>query len=240
MIRRPRPTSDTDDLAHRSLRTARMEAFSDGVFAIAITLLVLEISLPESGTISEGLRGLWPSYVAYVTSFLTIGGVWLAHSLMTEYLTVADSVLLRLNLPLLMVVSFLPFPSRLLAETMDDTEDARVAAPFYGLVLLTLTVLVAVMWRYAVRADLVRRDVDPAEVRSVTRRLTPTPALYAAAIVTGLVLPRLASLFFMAIALYVLYPAAAGYRAVAPSTASGSTSAAEPEAEDGPDARGGS
>ncbi|MCU0260713.1 MAG: TMEM175 family protein [Ilumatobacteraceae bacterium] len=215
MIRRPqlRPSGgdDGDDVA-RNLRTARMEAFSDGVFAIAITLLVLEISLPEDESIGHGLLTLWPSYVAYVTSFLTIGGVWLSHTLITEYLSSADAILLRLNLALLLMVSFLPFPSRLLAESMNDTEDARIVAPFYGLVLLALGILVSAMWRYGVRAGLVRPDADDIEVRSIGRRLSPALGFYVVSIAIGLLLPRLAPLLYMAIAVYVLVPIASGYR----------------------------
>lgn len=207
MIRRIRRSPEGGRLS-QSLRTTRMDAFSDGVFAIAITLLVLEISLPEDKAIGEGVLHLWPSYVAYLTSFLTIGGVWLSHTVISEYLARVDSVFLRLNLALLMVVSFLPFPTRLIAETMDDTEDARVAAPLYGFVLLALVVLLAAMWRYAVRAGLLRSDADDDDVRVTSKRFTPRIALYAVAIAVGFVLPRAGSLLYMAIAIYVLVPAA--------------------------------
>ena len=99
-----------------SLRTARLEAFSDGVFAIAITLLVLEISVPAHA--EDDLLGAvldqWPSYLAYFVSFATIGAIWLAHTAVTEYLDHADRWLMRINLLLLLFVSFLPFPMKLL------------------------------------------------------------------------------------------------------------------------------
>jgi uncharacterized membrane protein len=104
----------------RQFRTNRLEAFSDGVFAIAITLLVLEISVP-AGAETHLLRAVldqWPSYLAYVVSFSTIGAVWVAHSAITEYLVGADLGLVRLNLLPLLVVSFLPFPTKLLAESI--------------------------------------------------------------------------------------------------------------------------
>ena len=81
-------------------RTGRMEAFSDGVFAIAITLLILDIAVP-AGSENDLLGALgdqWPSYLAYTVSFATIGAVWFAHTVITEYLDHADSVLIRLNL----------------------------------------------------------------------------------------------------------------------------------------------
>jgi uncharacterized membrane protein len=108
-----------------------MEAFSDGVFAIAITLLVLELSVP-AGSGDRLLRAFaeqWPSYLAYVVSFATIGAVWVGHSVITEYLERADAGLIRLNLLLLMVVSFLPFPTRLLAEYVREGRAERVARP---------------------------------------------------------------------------------------------------------------
>jgi uncharacterized membrane protein len=213
-MKRPRlsPADDNGDLDVRQLRTARLEAFSDGVFAIAITLLVLEISMPEDDPIGDGLLSLWPSYVAYMTSFLTIGGIWLSHTLMTEHLRTTDAILMRLNLAVLLFVSFLPFPTRLLAETMNDTEDARVAAPFYGAILLVLGVLLAAMWRYSVSAGLIRSDTADEDIAALTQRLSPAVLLYLVAIVIGLLLPRLAPLLYISIAIFVLVPIASGYR----------------------------
>ena len=102
----------------RGFRTGRLEAFSDGVFAIAVTLLILDIGV--SGTaghdLGAAIRGLWPSYLAYVASFSTIGAAWLGHNAITEYLERTDAAFVRLNLLLLLAISFLPFPTRLVAE----------------------------------------------------------------------------------------------------------------------------
>ena len=87
-----------------------MEAFSDGVFSIAATLLVLEIAVHPPGTALEQLGREWPAYLGYLISFLTIGAAWIAHDAMTDRLTRADSLLLRINLLLLLVVAFLTFP----------------------------------------------------------------------------------------------------------------------------------
>jgi uncharacterized membrane protein len=95
----------------------RLEAFSDGVFAIAITLLVLELSIGSSGTALERVLGAWPFYLAYIVSFLTIGAAWLAHTVITHRLLNVDAILLRLNLLLLLFVSLLPFPTRLVADS---------------------------------------------------------------------------------------------------------------------------
>src|SRR5262245_58207594 len=153
-------------------RTNRLEAFSDGVFAIAITLLVLEISVPP-GSESDLLRAVldqWPSYVAYLVSFSTIGVLWLGHSAITEYLERTDALLVRLNLLLLMFVSFIPFPTKLLAENSGHDNPARVAATIYGLTLLVASVLLAIIWRYALRERLIRPDAADEEVATLTKR----------------------------------------------------------------------
>ena len=95
--------------SRRVLGKGRMEAFSDGVFAIAITLLVLDVAVHPPGTPLEQVLHAWPAYVAYVVSFLTIGAAWLAHTSLTDRLAQSDSIFLRLNLLVLLVVAFLPF-----------------------------------------------------------------------------------------------------------------------------------
>src|SRR6187399_935032 len=99
-----------------SMSPSRMEAFSDGVFSIAATLLVLEIAVHPPGTALELLGNEWPGYLGYAISFLTIGAAWIAHNSITDRLTRADSLLLRINLLLLFAVAFIPFPTKLIAE----------------------------------------------------------------------------------------------------------------------------
>jgi uncharacterized membrane protein len=185
-----------------------MEAFSDGVFAIAITLLILEIAVPAGS--EEDLWGalgdLWPSYLAYLVSFATVGAVWIAHTVITEYLDHADSVLLRLNLLLLVLISFLPFPTKLLAEFVHEREPVRVAATVYGVNLLLAMVMVSVIWRYAVRAGLVQPDLADDDVKTLTKRLTPTLGVYVVMILVGLFLPVVAVFGYLAIALFILIP----------------------------------
>jgi uncharacterized membrane protein len=189
-------------------RTTRTEAFSDGVFAIAITLLVLEIGVP-AGAEDDLWRALvdqWPSYLAYIVSFATIGAVWFAHTVITEYLHHTTSVFVRLNLLLLLVVSFLPFPTRLLAEYIGRSESARVAATVYGINLLLASLLVSALWRYAVHTKLVRRDLATEDVVALTRRLTPGLAGYVGMIVLGLFVPVIAVVGYFAIAVFILVP----------------------------------
>jgi uncharacterized membrane protein len=191
----------------RQVRTARLEAFSDGVFAIAITLLVLEISVP-AGSDDDLLNALldqWPSYLAYVVSFATIGAIWLVHTVVTEYLGSADAMLVRLNLLLLMLVSFIPFPTRLLAE-YHGGDAGRVSTTIYGLNLLLTAVVVSGLWRYAVHQQLLRPDTSDKDVQTITTKLTPGMAGYVALIALGAVLPTVAVIGYLAIALYILVP----------------------------------
>ena len=190
------------------LRTVRMEAFSDGVFAIASTLLVLEIAVP-AGSEDDLLRAVvdqWPSYLAYLVSFATIGAIWLKHTVLTEYLAGATAVLIRLNLLLLLVVSFLPFPTRLVAEHIRVADAERVATTVYGVNLLLASVLTAVLWRYAVRERLVRPDTTDEEVTRLGQQLVPSVGGYVVMILAGLFLPVLAVLGYLVIALYIIVP----------------------------------
>lgn len=190
------------------LRTARLEAFSDGVFAVAITLLVLEIAIPAGS--EDDLLGAvldqWPSYLAYVVSFATVGAIWLAHTAVTDYLHHADTVLMRLNLLLLMMVSFLPFPTKLLAESVEHEEAGKIAATFYGLSLLAASVVMAGLWRYAVRHHLVRPEAGDDDVNVLSKKLTPGLAFYLVMLGLGLFLPVVAVFGYLAIAVFYLIP----------------------------------
>ncbi len=192
----------------RGFQTGRLEAFSDGVFAIAVTLLVLDIAVAGDASkhLLRSVADLGPSYLAYVTSFSTIGAAWLAHNAITEYLDRADAAFVRLNLLLLLIVSFLPFPTRLFADYIGQDSAERVAVTFYGLTLLLASVMLWVLWRYAVRARLVRLDLADEEVELLTQRLTPGLASYLVLIAAGLFLPVIAVAGYLAIALYYIVP----------------------------------
>jgi TMEM175 potassium channel family protein len=189
-------------------RTNRLEAFSDGVFAIAITLLVLEISVPEhsEADLLAAVLAQWSSYLGYVVSFSTIGAIWLAHNAITEHLTAVDTTLQRLNLLLLLVVAFIPFPTRLLAEYAEYNEAERVAATVYGATLLLAAVMVSVVWRYARRSGLVEAKIRDDDIRYLTSRLTPGLAGYAVMLLVGLVIPRVAVFGYLVIAVFFLLP----------------------------------
>lgn len=191
-------------------RTARLEAFSDGVFAIAITLLVLDLGVPATRNSEQYLlRAIgheWPGYLGYIVSFATIGALWLGHNAITDYLDRADTTLLRLNLLLLLFVSFLPFPTRMLSEFVDFDRAERVAVTFYGLTLLIASALLSVLWRYALHARLVRADAGDEEITLLTQRLTPGLAGYVVLIVVGLFYPVVAVFGYLVIASFFLMP----------------------------------
>jgi TMEM175 potassium channel family protein len=191
-----------------SLRTSRMEAFSDGIFAIASTLLVLDLAIPATSLPDVGQRLLdqWPIYLAYLVSFATIGQAWLGHSVITEYLDRADSILLRLNLVLLFFVSVLPYPTHMLAEYFSSDNAERIAVTVYGLNLLAINGFISVLWHYAVAEHLARRDNSEADVRALTSKLDPSLVSYAIVIGIGLVLPKVAVALYLAIALFVIIP----------------------------------
>ena len=192
----------------RGLSTGRLEALSDGVFAIAITLLVLDIAVPAHA--GKDLLGAvthqWPAYLAYAVSFSTIGALWLGHNVITEYLDRADAAFVRLNLLLLFLVALLPFPTRLFADYLGENQPERVAATIYGVSLLVASTLLWVLWRYAVHAHLVRPDMADEEVELLTQRLTPGLGGYVLLIVLGLFVPIIAVAGYLAIALFYVIP----------------------------------
>ena len=192
----------------RGLGTGRLEAFSDGVFAIAITLLVLDIALPAHAAkhLLHSLGGLWPTYLAYVASFSTIGATWLGHNAITEYLERVDPAFVRINLLLLLVVAFLPFPTKLFADYIDHKTLERITATFYGVTLLLASTLLLLLWRYAVRKQLVRPDADDEEIQLLTQRLTPGLVGYLVLIAAGLFDPIIAVIGYLAVAVYYIVP----------------------------------
>jgi len=187
----------------------RLEGFSDGVFAIAITLLVLELSIShDSGDhLLHAIVHLWPAYLAYFTSFLTIGVVWLQHSAITSALRAADATLYRLNLLVLLLASFVPFPTRLLSEFIGERSPERVAVVFYGLTLLALSLALTVFVRYAAENRRLVRDEVEAETIEAALKHSPALALYAVGIGVALVAPTLGVFAFLASAISRGFPA---------------------------------
>jgi uncharacterized membrane protein len=171
------------------MSTGRLEMFSDGVFAIAITLLVLEIRPPEdTHELAHELGELWPSYLAYVISFLLIGLVWANHHAMFEHIVRADRPLLFLNVLLLMDVAFLPFPTAVMANAFQDGAGERLAVVFYGVTLVVGSVFFNAIWQYARRQHrLLGAHTSVEEARQIGRRFLIGPILYSAGTALGAV-----------------------------------------------------
>ena len=183
-----------------------MEAFSDGVFSIASTLLVLDIALRPPGPPLEQLWRAWPAYLGYLVSFLTIGAAWLAHSAMTDRLKSADTLLLRINLLLLLVIAFLPFPTKLVAEALHNVEGERAFVTLYGLTLLSIRLLGYALDAYARRERLYTTDPVGEVSRSERRSLLQMVGAYLVAILVGMLLPALAVGLYFALAVVLVVP----------------------------------
>ncbi|MGO9490487.1 MAG: TMEM175 family protein [Solirubrobacteraceae bacterium] len=198
------PGGEHEPRSLRPLGTTRMEAFSDCVFSIAATLLVLDIAIHPPGTALEQVLRAWPFYLAYIVSFLTIGAAWLVHSRMTDRLERADSLLLRINLLLLLVIAFLPFPTKLVANSLQSSPRERVFVTMYGLALLTIRLLGSAMDAYARRARLYS-PADPGEgQQDEPRELWPVVVGYVLAIILGLAVPAVAVAAYFALAVYMI------------------------------------
>jgi uncharacterized membrane protein len=187
------------------MEKGRLEAFSDGIFAIAATLLVLEITVPhleEPGQLGQALLDLWPSYLAYATSFMTIGIMWINHHSVFRQLRETDHRFLFINLGLLMLIAFVPFPTILLADYAWGG-DGQAAALTYGITLTITALFFNLLWRYAAwNHRLLREDADPVEVSGISRAYLPGPFMYGTATLVALVSPEASAALYLAVAIF--------------------------------------
>jgi TMEM175 potassium channel family protein len=186
------------------VETGRVEAFSDGVFAIAITLLILAVGVDQaraSGNLSHQLLHLWPAYIAYIVSFVTVGIMWINHHDLFRHFAGADRILLLLNTLLLMSISFTPFSTRVVAEFAHTDSDRRAAALLYGINFTVTAILFFSLWMYGSRR-LLRPDADRREVSGITRSYLPGAPLYATATLLAFASPIASLIMFAAIALF--------------------------------------
>jgi uncharacterized membrane protein len=183
----------------------RLEAFSDGIFAIAATLLVLEITVPhldEPGQLGQALLDLWPSYIAYGTSFLTIGIMWVNHHSVFRQIGETDHRFLFINLGLLMMIAFVPFPTILLADYAWGG-NGEAAAVTYGVTLTITALFFNLLWRYAASNHrLLRADADPREVSGISRAYLPGPFMYGSATLVALWSPEASAALYLAVAVF--------------------------------------
>ncbi|PZS26966.1 MAG: DUF1211 domain-containing protein [Pseudonocardiales bacterium] len=208
-------TAPTDDTAIEG--TGRVEAFSDGVFAIAITLLVLELRVPEGGTAGALWHTLyhdWPSFAAYVTSFFVIGIMWVNHHAMFRQFVRADRMLLFLNLLLLLWTALLPFSTALLARYLDAGGiDSHVAAALYSANLLLAAIAYTAVWWHAVRGGrLLAAPLSRAVERSVRLRFGAGTLVYAVTVALAFVSAPLVLVVQFVVALYYCFDQVASSR----------------------------
>jgi uncharacterized membrane protein len=174
------PTSVPETAHAEELGLERMLFFSDAVFAIAITLLALDIRLPTEGAtltnaeLLDALLGIWPKYLSYIISFLVIGGFWIAHHNRFRVISRYDGRLMQLNLLLLMVIAFVPFPTAVLSESGN-----RTSTLFYALTMIVAGILSTLMWWYALRGNrLVPADLSRAQRRNILLKSLSVPAIF--------------------------------------------------------------
>ncbi len=190
--------------------TARIEAFSDGVFAIAITLLVLDLrvphGVPETTGLFRALLNQWPAYLAFVTSFATIGIMWINHHRLFALIKRSDHSLLLLNGLLLLFVTFVPFPTAIVAEYV-QSRDQHVAAMVYSGTFTVLAIVFNVLWRYASHKNrLLDRRADPHAVRAITWAYSFGPALYLFSFVLALINVAASLAVTVALAIFFALP----------------------------------
>jgi uncharacterized membrane protein len=185
--------------------TARLEAFSDGVFAIAITLLILEVRVDQSPdeSLAAALHHALPEIGAYAASFLQIGIMWANHHALFRLVDRVDQLLLLFNLLLLGFVSFLPLPTRLVAEHTSGL-DARTAVLLYGGTLTANAIAFNLIWHRVVRMGFLVDGVHPAFVRDVNVRYRMGLLAYAATTLVAFASPLTAVLLTVALALMFL------------------------------------
>jgi uncharacterized membrane protein len=185
--------------------TARLETFADGVFAIAATLLILNVDSQVAGDLPDlgaQLAHIWPSYLAYAVSFVTIGIMWINHHTVMSQVGRVDRRFLIATVGLLLCIAFVPFPTRLVAEHI-RAEGARDAALAYGFTMVATAIMFSVTWFYASRGGrLLHRNAEPAVVSGISRSYLPGPWIYLAATLLAFVSPTASVVLFMAIALF--------------------------------------
>jgi uncharacterized membrane protein len=186
--------------------TARLETFADGVFAIAATLLILNVDAQvgeRSGAIGQRLLEIWPSYIAYAVSFVTIGIIWSNHHTVMAQLGRVNRTFLMLNVLLLLCVAFVPFPTRLIAEHLRDRHDLEPAALAYGATMTVMSICYLTLWLYGTRGGrLLRADADTRTVSGITRSYLPGIPLWLTATLLALASPLASVAVYAAIALF--------------------------------------
>jgi TMEM175 potassium channel family protein len=202
------------------MATSRLEAFSDGIFAIAATLLVLDVTADaRGGALGAALEHSWPQYAAYAVSFLTIAVWWVNHHAFLELVGHADRRFLLLNIGLLACIAFLSFPTRLVAEHFRD-DGLRSAAIAYGLTMTAAAVCFNSMWFYAAAGRrLIGEAIDQPAIDAMTRATVPGVPVNAAATAIAIWSPVTGLALFAALLIFYIIGSALFGRGRSPRSA---------------------
>jgi uncharacterized membrane protein len=190
------------------VNTNRLESFSDGVLAVAITLLVLDITVPHATahvSLGHELAHNWPQYAAYATSFITIGIIWINHHVMISRLREADQMILILNLMLLLSIGVLPFATALMAAYLTQPQGQHLAAVVYGGSLLVMSALFGELNRHILVSPMPEQRRRQIRIRAAIG-LVP----YAVATALGLVSAYATLVICAAVGVYYALPVASG------------------------------
>jgi TMEM175 potassium channel family protein len=187
------------------MKTNRLEAFSDGVFAVAITLLILEINVPEGEHLWHDLKEEWPSFASFFVSFWVIGIIWVNHHGLIDHLKRTDRSVLYLNLLVLMTVVFIPFSTALMADHLKSGADEKVAALVYALAFLAMGIAFNLFWTYVVKH---RRELGvelaDEEVRGMSVGFMIGSPLYVVAVIMAFISPAVVLIIIGAVAAYYM------------------------------------
>jgi uncharacterized membrane protein len=200
--------------------THRLEAFADAVFAIAITLLIIEIELPpyaevvRRGGLGPALLDLWPSYLAYLNSFIVIGIMWANHHNLMKLIDRVDHGFITWNLLLLLCVAFLPFPTAVMAEHLNNPPERSVGVAFYcGCFTVTAVIYFLMWWHAAKDRRLIAPHVSDDAVRAITRAYAPGWLFYLAATLLAFVHVAISLSIMLGLPLFYMLPRSAAHAA---------------------------
>jgi len=184
--------AESQNTENSFISTQRLEAFSDGVFAIAITLLILEIKIPDHNalqhqSLTNYLWRLWPKYFAYIFSFIVIGIYWANHHYIFRLYKRTNHVFNLLNVFFLMTISFLPFPTAVFGEYVNEAENRHSAVTFYAVGIFLPALLWFIMWLYgSYKKRLIDDRLSRHFIQYLTRQFTLSIILYIIAIIVSL------------------------------------------------------
>jgi uncharacterized membrane protein len=185
------------------VRTERLQALSDGIFAIALTLLVLELPVPKaSGRLAHDLLHQWPFYAAYAVSFVTVAIVWMNHHALIDGVARADRTFMELNLLLLLFVALVPWPTGLLAEYLREGDQSSAAAVTYGVVMMLMAASFTAIWLRLARAEhLAHPELRP-RIPLAIRRSLVGPTVYGLGTLVALASAPVAFALFAFVAVF--------------------------------------